>query len=492
MKSLKKLLPGAAALVLLACFLLPASAQAKAAKYVFLFIGDGMGIPQRTAAEQYKGEKLLIDSLPVQGITSTYAADRFITGSAASATALASGQKTNIGMIGMAPDQTKVKTVAEMAKERGMKVGIVSSVSVDHATPAAFYAHVKKRSMYHEIDHALVDSGFDFFGGGGLKDPQGKKLLKKNPQAKTLGDAVARAQAAGYTVVADKVAFENIKPGDGKIIAWNHWLQDGDAMPYTLDMTDQDITLPEFTSKAIEMLDNDKGFFLMVEGGKIDWACHANDATAALDNTLAFDAAVAQAYAFYKQHPDETLIVVTGDHECGGLTLGFAGTKYENYFDVLKGQNISFQKFTDVILGAFKSGDEGNRSFETIQADITKYFGLKFAGDARTDRMVLEPYQVAMVRAAFDRSMHGEKEGDPNAYVLYGEYEPLTVTLTHILNNKAGLAWTSYQHTGVPVTTSAVGIGAEAFSGFYDNTDVAKSIMKAMAMDPKVHLMAAN
>ncbi|MGD8658094.1 MAG: alkaline phosphatase, partial [Desulfobacterales bacterium] len=115
--------------------------QGKPAKYVFFFIGDGMGIPQRTAAEQYVGKPLTIDGFSAHGITTTFAADRFITGSAASATALASGQKTNIGMIGMAPDTRKVKTMAEMAKEKGMKVGIISSVSIDHATPAAFYAH---------------------------------------------------------------------------------------------------------------------------------------------------------------------------------------------------------------------------------------------------------------------------------------------------------------------------------------------------------------
>ena len=133
------------------------------AKYVFFFIGDGMGIPQRAAAAAFAEKELAIDSLPVQGITTTYASNQFITDSAAAGTALASGCKTNVGYIGVKPDFTPVKTIAEVAKEQGKKVGIVSTVSIDHATPAAFYAHEKSRNMYHEIDCALAESDFDFF-----------------------------------------------------------------------------------------------------------------------------------------------------------------------------------------------------------------------------------------------------------------------------------------------------------------------------------------
>ena len=453
----------------------------KTAKYVFFFIGDGMGLPQRAATAAYTGKQLAIDAMPAQGITTTFANDRFITGSAASATALATGVKTNINYIGVDPAFKPVKTIAEMARDQGKKVGIVSSVSIDHATPAAFYAHVKTRKMYHEIDHALAASGFDFFGGGGLKDPTGKK------SEAPMGDALAKARENGYAVVTDKAAFMALKPGDGKVLAWNKWLQDDQAMPYVMDMTPEDITLPEFTAKAIEMLDNDKGFFLMVEGGKIDWACHANDATASILNTLAFDDSVKQALAFYEKHPDETLIVVTGDHECGGLTLGFAGTKYATYFDVLGGQKVSFQKFTDEILKSFK--EEGG-SFEAMKPIITAQFGLKFEGDPKADQLVLADFQVAELQAAFERSMKGEtvKGGE---YLLYGEYDPLSVTLTHLLNQKAGLGWTSYKHTGVPVSTSAVGVGSEAFNGSYDNKDIATKIMAIMGIAPKPQYVSA-
>jgi len=453
------------------------SAEAKTAKYVFLFVGDGMGLPQRAATAAYTGQPLVIDTLPAQGITTTFAANRFITGSAASATSLASGIKTNINYIGVDPDFRPVKTIAEMAKEQGKKVGIVSSVSIDHATPAAFYAHVKTRKMYHEIGVALAKSGFDFFAGGGLKDPEGKK--SKAP----LGNALEMARANGYKVVDNKNDFMAIKPGDGKILAWNAWLQDGKALPYAMDMTDKDITLPEFTAKAIEMLDNDTGFFLMVEGGKIDWACHANDATASILNTVAFDESVQKALEFYEKHPNDTIIVVTGDHECGGLTLGFAGTKYGTHYEILSSQKVSFQKFTDEILEDFK---KKGGSFNDMKKIITRNFGLRFSGDTKKDALVLADYQIRELEAAFARSMSasGEKAKGPE-YVLYGDYDPLAVTITHVLNQKAGLGWTSYKHTGVPVSTSAIGVGAASFNGSYDNIDIATKLMSIMGMQAK-------
>ena len=459
--------------------------KGRPAKYIFFFIGDGMGIPQRTAAEMYRNKRLLIDTFPAQGITTTYAANRFITGSAAASTALSSGQKTNIGMIGMAPDQRHVKTIAEMARDMGMKVGIVSSVSIDHATPAVFYAHLPERGLYYDIALALAESNFDFFGGGGLKDPSDKK--KKSKAYK--GDAREIIKGNGYKIVTNKSDFMRLKPGDGKVLAWNARLPDGKALPYVLDMTPEDITLREFTAKAVELLENPEGFFLMVEGGKIDWACHANDATAAIEDIIGFDHAVQEAVDFYERHPDDTLIVVTADHECGGLTLGFAGTKYATYFEILRNQNISFQRFSDEVLKTYKESCKGDCKFEDVKPMITKHFGLRFVGNPEEDQLVLEDYQIEVLREAYLRGLLNDKveSKDPLTSLLYGGYEPLTVSITRLLNNKAGLGWTSYKHTGVPVSTSAMGLGAEIFNGYYDNTDVALKIMSVMGISPKVH-----
>ncbi len=455
------------------------------AKYVFLFIGDGMGTAQRMAAEKYVGAQLVINSLPVQGITTTFAADRFITGSAAAGTALACGQKTNIGMLGMTTDGQPIKSLAVMAKERGQKVGIISSVSLDHATPAAFYAHVADRDQIHDIEKSLSQSRFDFLGGGGLLNP-----FTQQPNIISLkGSSSDAFEKAGYKIVGKKKDFLNLSAGSGKIFAHNSWLPDSEAMPYAVDAGENDIDLAHFTAKAIELLDNPKGFFLMVEGGKIDWACHANDAVTAIQDILDLDTAVQEAVDFAQKHADETLVVATADHETGGLALGWAGTKYESNFEILENQKISFQKFSDEIIPQFQKECEDNCSFEAFQPIITKYFGFKFSGDDTDDPMVLTDGEIDQLKAAYDKSFSGKirlskNQGDA---LLYGDYPPVVTALTRCLNNKAGLGWTTFKHTGVPVTTSAMGVGAESFNGFYDNTEVAKKIMAVMGAEPKAH-----
>jgi alkaline phosphatase len=459
----------------------------KPAKYIFLFIGDGMGIAHRRAAEHYQGNKLHMDELPVQGITTTHAANRVVTGSAAAATSMASGVKTNIGVLGLGPEGRSVATLAELAGKKGMKVGIISSVSIDHATPAGFYAHVPSRKQYYDIAIALADSGFDFFGGGGLLDPRNKKSKSR----KFKGDALEYIKSNGYTVIDTKADFMKLAKNDGKIVAWNHRLPDGQALPYALDTTENDITLAEFTAKAIELLDNRNGFFLMVEGGKIDWAAHANDAVATITDTLAFDEAVGVALGFAAKHPDETLIVVTADHECGGLILGSAGTKDDVHFDVLRNQKVSFQKFTEEVLKPYKRSCGTNCSFETVKKLITENLGLKFDGDPAQDRMVLTPREIEILKAAYEQSMSSANVSAKSAKVvsIYGRYEPITFAAIRILNNKAGLGWASVHHTAVPVPTSAKGVGASPLNGYHDNTDIAKVLMSAMGLTPEVHYL---
>jgi len=475
-----------AAVVLILVFA-AAPVLAREARYVFLMIGDGMGIAQRIAAEQYAGRKLLMNTFPDQGITATHAADRFITGSAAAGTALASGRKTNIGVLGMDPAYHRLPTIAEMAEEHGMKVGIVSSVSLDHATPAAFYAHVPERHQYYDIGVALARSDFDYFGGGGFKDPENKRGKSGSFQ----GSVLDLARSNGYTIVRNKNDFQALDKKSGKVLAINPWLQDHAAMPYNLDRRSRDITLAAFTQKGIELLDNENGFFLMVEGGKIDWACHANDAKTAIQETLAFDKAVQTVHAFYRQHPEETLVVVTADHECGGLSLGAAGTGYDMNFSLLRSQDVSSWKFSTEILADFKAGPDP--SFDAVKPLISKHFGLHFDG-AAGNPAVLKSHEKKRIRQAFARSMAGETEesGDPRTHLLYGGCDPLTVTLTHIVNRKAGLAWGSYKHTGVPVVTSAIGAGAEMFTGAYDNTEIAAKILQIMGLESETRKSAVR
>ncbi len=478
------------------------------AKYVFLFIGDGMGLAQRNAAEVYQAAvtrksetgitKLNMSKFPVHGMSSTYSMNTLITDSAAAATALACGQKTENGLIAMAPDkQTSLKTIAESAKERGMKVGIVSSVSIDHATPACFYSHRPYRGMYYEISQDLARSNFDYFAGGGVRYPKGRNG--------TQADVLDEAKRRGFHIVTTRAELQALKPECGKVLAYNHQLDNAKALYYELDRPPSHISLAEFTRKGIELLDNTKGFFMMVEGGKIDWACHANDAAAAIYDVLAFDKAVEEALAFQKQRPGETLIVVTGDHECGGLTIGFAGTRTDSSFEKISRQKMSYIEFNKR-LGKFKEKYGKNAKFKDIIPLIEECFGLTLLDDSavkelqkkagegdmtarQTLGMTAKPHERLALEDAFALSMKDRqvRASDDYTYLLYGSYEPITVKITHIVNQKAGIGWTSYSHTGIPVPVMARGIGEELFQGYYDNTDICKNLKEAMDLETIYH-----
>lgn len=455
----------------------------KPAKYIFFFIGDGMGASQRDLAAAFAGKELVMNTLPAQGLTTTCAQNRYITDSAAAVTALACGKKTNVKMIGLDPDGKPLETIAELAKKRGLKVGIISSAPIDHATPAGFYAHVPSRYQFYDIDVAIAESGFDFFGGGGLVDPDNRRT--KSKQFK--GDARELMKTAGYRFINKRDELMSLKPGDDKVYAFNKRLTEKFAMPYAMDMDGrEDISLAELTDAAVRFLENEKGFFVVVEGGKIDWACHANDAATSVHDTIAFDEAIEKAVEFWKKHPAETLIVVTGDHETGGMSLGSYGTQYETGFELLSLQKISSERFVGEVLKSYKKACKEFCHFETVRPLITEYFGLKFGGDTN-DPLVLNEHEVKRIKRAYELSMAFDKPVMKNFknYVRYGENDPLTVTLTQILNNKAGIGWTSFSHTGAAVVTSAAGVGSHLFNGRYDNTEIALKIMSIMGEEPK-------
>ncbi len=450
-------------------------------KYVFYFIGDGMANVQIHAAEAYlaalqeddavdgsiKADLLTMSKFPVQGMSTTFANNRLITGSAAAGTALACGMKTNINVISMDPTTTtSYNSIAEKAKEKGMKVGIVSSVTINHATPAVFYSHTPTRKNYLDIAIQMANSDFDYFAGGHW-----------NSSGNDAADAIAIDN--GFVITEDLATLKTQRRGT-RVIARDAMQDAGGntgALWYELDRPSGAMSLADFTKEGIRLLDNRKGFFMMVEGGKIDWACHANDARAAIDDTIAFDDAIAEAVKFFKKHPFETLIVVTADHECGGQTIGFAGTGYDTFFEVLQNQTMSYEKFDATVLAPYKEAHAGQADMgEEIKALIQANFGLNYA--------TANEYEVELLEAAYDKFMSGASNNTSDEdKLLYYYYNPLSVTLTHILNRRAGIAWTSYSHTGVPVPVLAMGRGQWLFDGFYDNTDVAKKLAKVMRVN---------
>ena len=467
----------------------------KAPKYVFLFIGDGMSYPQFQATSDYLGaiadkdykkalpstsydtregavldgpEKLSFMNLDVVGSAVTYDSCSFAPDSASTATSIATGKKTYSGMINVDESGSKsYETIAEkLHTQKGWKVGVISSVNLNHATPAAFYAHQASRNNYYEIGLELIDSGFEYFAGGGLKKITGPNQDKTN--------LYELAQDAGYKVTYTQADAKAVTAKDKKVILIDEHLADSDAMDYEMDRENGDWSLANYVAKGIEVLDNDKGFFMMCEGGKIDWACHANDAGATVNDTMAMADGVQVAMDFAKKHPKETLILVTGDHETGGLTIGFAGTDYDTYLDILKNQKISYAQFDERYVKKYK---ENGTSFEDAMKDVEKLFGLKMNGE-KSDRLVLTEYEINRLRTAYNLSMseYNANKLTQEQRILYGTYNPFTVTVTHILNNKAGVDFTSYSHTGLPVAVFAGGNGAEKFSGYYDNTDIYKKL----------------
>lgn len=452
------------------------SAFGAAPKYTFLFIGDGMSVPQRMTANEFSikigNGPLEMNSLPVSGLARSCSADSLITDSAAAATAIACGRKTNNHYSGVDPEGKPLESCAVAAQKAGRKVGIMTSVTITHATPAGFYAHRKSRGDTFGIATDLADSGFDFFAGGGIG---GKDVASPS-------NRYDYAVSKGYRLITDRGDFAALKPGCGKILT----KFTNDALETAIDWEESlgQPKLDEIVAKAIEVLDNDKGFFIMCEGGRIDWAGHGNDAATNLRDVIALNDAVKVALAFQEKHPDETLVIVTGDHETGGMTMGFNNTGYNLYPENLACQTMSVGRFNNEVKKIFKE-KRSAVEFEDVKPLIVKAFGFKFEGEKK-DMMVLAKKERKTLEDAFDHDVKLLKEGvkETDDYMAKLRYT-LGNKCRTILSHKCGLDWTSGSHTAMPVLTTAKGFGAEKFSGFYENTEIGNRIKAMYATEAK-------
>ena len=300
------------------------------AKYVFYFIGDGMSSTIVSAAEAYLAQErgvigmdpLSFTLFPVMGEATSFSASNIITDSSAAGTALSTGEKTNNGMLCIAPDSTTLQTsIAYKIHDAGFSVGVSSTTTINHATPASFFGHNVKRGNYYEIGKEIPATGFEYFAGGGLYHPNGKD----STQTPNLFDMIAEG---GYTICN---GFEDFKAKkDAERIMLIQSERSEDICPYALGRPEGALTLSQIVEAGITVLErNRKGFFLMTEGGLIDWTAHSNDLAGTIIETLDFADSIAVAKAFYDRHPKETLIVVTADHETGGLGLGRRGYNFD-------------------------------------------------------------------------------------------------------------------------------------------------------------------
>lgn len=462
--------------LLLSFLLLVLSGYAQQAKYVFYFIGDGMGVNQVQGTELYRGElegkigitPIWFTQFPYATTATTFSATNGVTDSAAAGTALATGNKTQNGTIGMKQDlQTEVSSVAVWAKNKGCRVGVTTSVSVDHATPAAFYAHDPSRGSYYKIGTDLYKAGFDFYAGSDFIDPNNKDNKDGNSE-----NLYTMAEKNGYTIARGyKDYLKKCKKADKMILFQSEKASEKDrtAIPYAIDRTKDDLTLADITRSAINFLSKDlsKGFFLMVEGGKIDWACHSNDAATVFHEVADMDEAVKVAYEFYSQHPDETLIVVTADHETGGFVLGTGA--YKLNLQVLKNQKVSESGFTR-ILNELRKRYNNNVSWEKVQQALKENFGF-------WDKVKLNEKQEERLLTKYNDTFKGKEAKLEKSE--YAQDEPLAAEAKRIIDEIALVGWTSGGHSAGYVPVFAIGAGADLFQGRIDNTEIPIKIAKA-------------
>ena len=397
-------------------------AEQEKPKNIILLIGDGMGFSHIHITKLAYG-RLNMEEFQNTAYGLTYSLSGEVTDSAAAGTELATGVMTYNRMVSTIKVNGKIvnlTTILEVAQELGKSTGLVTTTRITHATPAVFCAHVEHRKMEKEIARQLIEHRINVLMGGG----------KKEFDANTL----KLARELGYKIIYTKKELEDV---DGKYVlglfAESH-------IPYVLDRDGNTPSLLDMTKKAIEILEKDSdGFFLMVEGGRIDHAAHANDIASVIAETKEFDDVVGYVLDYAKRRGD-TLVIVVADHETGGLTVGV------NY-----GRCIDFEKIKQI-----------KRSVEYIAEEIKaggdiKYTVKRYTGIELTESEVRE----------IEERARSEKYGLVNA-------------LGEIISEKVGIRFSSHKHSGELVPLMAYGPGAEDIRGFLHHVDVAKFMAKKL------------
>lgn len=431
-------------------------------KYIFYYIGDGMGMGPVVAAETYnrtilKNDKpLTMMQMPVVGWCMTYSASSKVTDSAAAGTALSAGYKTINGMLGVTPDTVAVTSIAKKLKDMGYGIGITTSCAPDDATPGAFYAHVPHRSMFYEIGSQMAGSGYEFFAGAGLrglqKDGKDTDLLKKFADNKV---QIVRGPEEIKNINSKKVLLLNPK---GQY-DWNDF-------SFAVDSVKDVLTLPLVAKTCLKHLEKtspDK-FFMMVEGGIIDHALHGNDGGTAVHEVLNFDEALKVAFEFYQQHPDETLIVVTADHDTGGM--------------IMHSGNLGAVSFQKVSKGAFSEYCKSMFNSRMVYTwdDMREYLkeNLGFFTHVK-----ISEAQEAELKKMFEEVFDKRNESNDQK-TLYANYNAYAVKVFDIFNNAIGLSFSTGGHSGNPVPVFAVGVGADRFKSFNNNVNIPTAIFETV------------
>lgn len=422
--------------------LIVATSYGKGPKYIFFFIGDGMGPSHVLGTELYLGElqgvigrpqKLCFTQFPETALVTTFSATNGVTDSAASGTALSTGTKTFNAAIGVDCDSLPVYSIATDLAKKGMAIGVATTVPINHATPAAFYAHNISRHNYDSIAPWMFTAGYDFYAGG---DAKGSK--------ETFQMVQKRAAKEGYTIARGYKDYLSKADDAKKMMLFQK--DYSTELPYAINRKADDLTLAQITAAGIDFLEekSKKGFFMMIEGGKIDYAAHNDDGATVFQEVIDFNAAIEEAYEFYKKHKNETLIIVTADHETGGLVLGYSG-EYKLNLKALESQKVSVERMIEILK------DEKETTWGRIEELVKENIGVALRKKHNADEKV-----------TVDNSLASE----------------IAYNAIYDLNRKALLSWASGNHSGTYVPLYAIGKGAEEFDGVIDNTDIMKIIKK--------------
>ena len=429
------------------------SVSAKTPKYVFYMIGDGMGINHAVATEYYMHEMGMGDlnffHFPVTGFVTTYSASKRVTDSAAAGTALSTGFKTKNGTIGQLPDSTVVQTLSEKAGLAGKGVGIITSDGLNQATPSAFYGHTAKRGNSDELVADLLAADVDFAAGATFYTKE------HDPEY-----WIAKAEEQGIKVFYGQNKYTPVR--GSRVIYLSDDLGKS-ALPYAIDRKEGNRSLEDFTTSAIDYLYSNfkNGFFLMIEGANIDHTAHSQDAAATVKEVLDFAISVEHVLAFYRSHPDETLIVVTADHETGGCTIS------NGDLSILKDQTASKTGITNAIAALSKSGREV--CWSEVKALLSGSTGLwdKVPVSREEEVYLAELYKKSFI----DGVESVEKD-------LYHSNQKIASEAVRYINSNAGFNFNTGSHTGAAVGLYAIGVGAEKLTACRDNTEIPKTVAK--------------
>lgn len=441
----------------------------KKPKYVFYFIGDGMSFNHILGTELYNTEKagaketlrLNFTQFDTRNFVTNYSASNLVTDSAAAGTALATGVKTANSYVGVDAEGNELNTIADEASKLGYKVGLVTNVGINHATPSCFYGHSSDRFGFPKLVDDYIASDIAFIAGSTIMD---MKSGPQDPKYKPVSTAelAERVRNAGILLTLDAEEAGSAKGGRVALVAND---KENKHVPYVIDRKGGELTLLDCSRAAIKYLSNNapEGFFLMIEGGKLDYAAHEQDAVTTFLEVNEFAHAIDLALEFAKQHPNETLIVVTSDHETGGMSLGW--DHYEIRMNCLMAQKASAIEATKIIQ---QMREEGKRDWNDYKQVLSEGFGL-------WTLVPVSKEDEALLKRDFDEIF---MKWGPMVDGLYNKSEFLVYDAIRILNKAASIDWTSLYHTGMYTPLFVKGVGEKKFLDCRDQTDIPKTIAK--------------